>query len=492
MKTRAGIGLATAVSLTLLVFCVASATAATWTVTDLKDDGVGGHLFAISCPSEDLCVAGGSDSLIATSTDPGGGPNAWRTFHPGGSMHIEAPPGAAGVMFPGRQIRGISCPTTSLCIGVTYDDRVFSSTDPTGGPDAWKVIERSGRRERHTHMTSVSCPSTTLCVAVGFGSKIVSSTNPTGDATAWAEIELDGRFDFRGVTCPTTAFCVAVDNEGGILTSRNPTGPPSAWEFVGRPGGVGSLNAIACPTLTLCVTGNAGQMITSVDPLSGAASWRAVPAGTGLPVKGIACPTTSACAAVDNNSDAIVSTDPTGGANAWSFTNVIPGPMTPGGSQNGMFGISCPSLSLCVGVGAMEQIIFSLDAFAPTPVVGGPHGSKRLRVAITHHPAKRVRPRGRRARVTFRFRALDEVARYQCKLNQRAFRTCKSPRRYRLGKGRYAFKVRAIGTDGTKGPVTTFHFRVGHLTEHSPPSSCPDPPLDQRPVTPFEPCVGGK
>jgi hypothetical protein len=491
MTSRVGIGAGFLATLVLALAGTAPAQAATWTVTDLKDDEVGGPLLGVSCPSDDLCVATGSDSLVATSTNPSGGRTAWRTFHPGGTTDVEAPPSSEGVVFPGAQIRGISCPTTSLCIGVSLDDRVLSSTNPAGGVGAWKVTPRSGGKEPHTHMTGISCPSPTLCIAVAYGSKIVSSTNPAGDASAWTEIELDGRFDFRGISCPTVSFCAAVDNEGGIVTSTDPTGSASAWKFVGRPGGVSSLNGISCPSLALCVTGNAGQMITSTNPADGASVWRAVTAGTGLPVKGFSCPLRVACAAVDNNSDAIVSTDPTGGAAAWSFVNVIPAPSTPGGSQNGMFGISCSSTSLCVGVGAMEQIIVSRDPFAREPLVSGSRRSKRLRVVITHHPVKRVKPGKKGARVTFRFHATGKATRYQCKLENRRFRTCKSPRRYRLGQGPYAFKVRAIAPGGAKGPPTTFHFRVGHLTEPQPVGSCRPNARGLPPGVKLEPCIRG-
>jgi hypothetical protein len=488
MAARIGMGIATL--LALVAAWAPTASAASWTVTDLRDDEVNGALFGVSCPSDDLCVAGGSDSLVATSTNPSGGPTAWRTFHPGGSIDPVVPLGSAGVVIPGAAIRGVSCPTTSLCVGVSFDNRIFSSTDPAGGAEAWKVTERSGEKEPRTHMTGVSCPSPTLCIAVAYGSKIVSSTNPTGDASAWVETELDGRFDFRGVSCPTASFCAAVDNEGAIVTSTNPAGPASAWKPVGQPGGTSGLNGISCQSLALCVTGNAGQMITSTNPADGASAWRAVTAGTGLPVKGVSCPAPSACAAVDNNSDALVSTDPTGGASAWPFVNVIPPPQTPGGSQNGMFGISCSSTSLCVGVGAMEQIIVSRDPFTPEKQVGSSRRSKRLRVVITHHPAKRVKPGKKGARVTFRFHATGKATRYQCKLKAR-FRACKSPRRYRVGRGTYAFKVRAVAPGGAKGPPTTFHFRVGQLTEPQPVGSCRTYASGLPPGVKLEPCVGG-
>lgn len=483
-----------AATLALVIFALVSAcpaAASTWSVTKLRDDGVLGPLFAVACPTVQLCVVGGSDSLIATSTNPMGGRSAWSVVHPGGREEIEAPGGEGGIIFPGAQIRGISCPTEDLCIGVSLDDRVFSSTDPTGGAAAWKVTPLSGEKEPHTHMTGISCPSPALCIAVAYGSKIVRSTDPTGDASAWTEIELPERLDFRGVSCPTASFCAAVDNEGAIAISTDPAGPASAWQVVGRPGGTGSLNGVSCPTPSFCLTGNAGQMITSTNPSGGLSSWKAVVAGTGLPVKGVSCPLVSACAAVDNNSDAIVSREPTGGAAAWSFENVIPAPTpTSDGGQNGMFGISCPTTELCAAVGASEQIITSRDPFAADQAER--HGGKRrLRVLITHHPAKRVNPRKGGTRVTFRFRATAKGARFRCRVDARRFRSCRSPKRYRVGKGKHAFRVLAISPMGVKSRPAVFSFRVGRLIERKPVGSCRKPP-GFPPGMPFDPCISAR
>lgn len=122
--------------------------------------------------------------------------------------------------------------------------------------------------------------------------------------------------------------------------------------------------------------------------------------------------------------------------------------------------------------------------------MAGLRRSKRLRVVITHHPVKRVTPRREKGtRVTFRFRATGRAARYECKLRGRRFHTCKSPRRYRVGQGSYAFNVRAIAPGGVKGPPTTFHFRVGRLTEPQPVGSCRPRPPGFPPDQPFEPCI---
>ena len=480
----------------------APASAGSWTGFSLKDDQVSGDLFGVSCPSTTLCVAGGSDSLIASSTNPAAGAAAWAVVHPGGKQEI---PGGSGgeVVFPGAQVRGISCPSTTLCVGAGYDGRIFSSTNPTGGIAAWKVTPLSGEKEPRFHMTGISCPSRQLCIAVAYGSKVIVSTDPTGDASAWAVSQLPFQVDLRGVSCPSVSFCVAVDNAGRIVASSDPTGGPGAWSLVGAPAGEGVLNGISCPSLSLCVTGNAGRMITSIDPGGGLGAWSAVTAGTGLPVEAVSCPTTSACAAVDNNADAIVSTNPLGGSADWSSTNVLPAPQTennPLGVQNGIFGISCPATTLCVGVGASEDVIASTNPFARDVTPASLRKSRRLRVVITKHPLQRIEPRKGGVRVGFRFHSLGRRAtRFKCKLGggelastrphlrRLRFGPCASPVDYRLGKGRYVFRVLAVAA-GHRSPPASFSFRVGRLEEGKPSGSCPATP--QR--FSFRPCFNAR
>jgi hypothetical protein len=232
------------------------------------------------------------------------------------------------------------------------------------------------------------------------------------------------------------------------------------------------------------VTGNAGQIITSTNPAAGAGSWNVAPAGTGLPVTGVSCPTTAACAAFDNNADAMTSTDPTGGAAAWSFENVIPYDSASDGDKagdgvNGTFGLSCPATSLCAAVGQGFRVLTSTDPFAKDqPVVRvNRRSSKRPRAFITKHPAKRLDNRKGGVKVTFRFRAIGLAAGFKCKLDDRRFRPCKAPKRYRVRYGKHVFKVRAIAPGGAPGRRAAFHFRVGALTESPPVGSC-DPSVE--------------
>ena len=50
--------------------------------------------------------------------------------------------------------------------------------------------------------------------------------------------------------------------------------------------------------------------------------------------------------------------------------------------------------------------------------------------------------------MSFRFRSIGKALRFRCRLNKRRLGTCKSPKRYRLGPGKYHFKVFAVGPRG--------------------------------------------
>lgn len=442
-----------------------SAMASNWTVRQLEDGPTLAFLWGVTCPSNDLCVAVGTNGTVATSQDPSGPASAWRPVHPEG--YFETPSGSA---YMGNAIRGVSCPSERLCVAAGPQGNVLVSTDPTGAASAWRVIELGLEA---TRMNAISCPTPSLCVAVAYNGKVISSTDPTGDASDWTIAQLATPLDLLGVSCPSASLCVAVDNEGRIAVSIDPTGGASAWRLVGAPAGTGSLNAISCPAPSLCVTGNASQILTSTEPNGGLASWRAVGAVSGLPIKGVSCPSANACAAVDNNADVLTSTDPTGGSVAWSFENVIPAPSAPEGEPNGMFGISCPSTSLCVAVGKASQIIASSNPFERDEPKVPIRGSKRRPgVRIVRHPAKRLDPRRGGRRIVFSFRAIGTVARFKCRLDGRRYRRCKSPASYRVGRGKHVFRVFAVGPTGLRGPRASFHLRVGALLERPPVGTC--------------------
>jgi hypothetical protein len=83
------------------------------------------------------------------------------------------------------------------------------------------------------------------------------------------------------------------------------------------------------------------------------------------------------------------------------------------------------------------------------------------RAKLLRHPAKllRVAP-GRRKLVAFRF-AANEASSFECKLDRKPYRPCRSPRSYRVGPGRHSFKLFAIDAAGNRDPTpAVFSFRV--------------------------------
>jgi hypothetical protein len=442
-------------------------TAASWSGTRLPGPAEKVFLLGVSCPSSGLCVAVGTDNVIASSTNPTGGAPAWHYGYAGEGPwpHTEDWPTE---FISGRQIQAISCPTSGLCVAVTDQGFIYSTTNPTGPAGAWRSVQIDDGHGRNTHLFGVSCPTAGFCVAVSGKradkGKILTTDDPTGPASAWSEIELGDEFEFRAVSCPSASLCVIVDNEGRILASTDPRGGPSAWRTLGAPAGQSPLRSVDCLAAPLCLSGNhSGDLLVSTRPTV-TAGWSAFNGGGSVQVTGVSCASAGQCLAVDNNGDVISSTDPTGGSSAWTFTNVQP---FTGQEGNALFGASCPSASLCALVGSRGKILTSDDAFAsdpPTSPRRGRHRVKRprVRIATVLLPSRRQLEH-HRGRLTIRFYARARTRRFLCRLDHRRLRRCRSPKRYHVGPGHHVFRVRAVGYSGLRGPLTARRVNVHPL-----------------------------
>jgi hypothetical protein len=444
------------------------ASASTWSALRLPGSAGKVFLLGASCPSSSFCVAVGTNNLIASSTNPGGGAAAWDVVYAGEGPWDNTDSWPTPEI-SGRQIQAVSCPSRSLCAAVTDQGNIYSSTQPTGPASAWKVTQIDGNG-RNTHLEGVSCPTASLCVAVTGGrndsGRVLTSTDPTGGPGAWQQTQLDETLDLRAVSCGSPTLCVAVGDEGRIVYSTNPRGGAAAWDVIGAPAGPGSLRAISCVLAALCVSGNkSGNLLSSSHPAAGLSSWKEVAGGGSVQITGVSCPSASQCLVVDNNGDVITSTNPTGGAGAWTFDNLLPFTEAEG---NALFGASCPSSTLCVLTGARGQIFSSDAPFATDP---GPSRRGRARrprrprvkIAGVRLPFRNQLRRGR-GRVLIRFYARGRVRRFMCRFDHRGpFRRCRSPKRYRVGVGRHVFRVRAIGVTGLRGPVTRERIVIPQL-----------------------------
>jgi hypothetical protein len=125
-------------------------------------------LEAVSCVATFLCAAGDGGGNILTSTDPGG--SNFTSTDTGGSV----------------QITEVTCPTTTNCLAVDNNGSVLASTDPGGGPAGWtfeNLVPFEAESSDHGQFVKnalwgASCPSTSLCVLVGANSRVFSATDP--------------------------------------------------------------------------------------------------------------------------------------------------------------------------------------------------------------------------------------------------------------------------------------------------------------------------
>jgi hypothetical protein len=95
---------------------------------------------------------------------------------------------------------------------VDSSGNVVTSSNPTGGAAAWTLTNLVGG-----HLRGVSCPSSSLCVAVGDSGNVATSDNPIGGAAAWTVTHVDGSNSLNGVSCPSSGLCVAVDRSGNVV-----------------------------------------------------------------------------------------------------------------------------------------------------------------------------------------------------------------------------------------------------------------------------------
>jgi hypothetical protein len=120
-----------------------------------------------------------------------------------------------------KSFTAISCPTVHFCAAVDGNGQVVTSTDPTGGSDAWTITTLDGS----VRFESVSCPSAGFCVAGGLSESVFVSDDPTGGAGAWTSTRVipSGTKAMTGLSCPSARFCVRVDGGGGVHVYTNPS-----------------------------------------------------------------------------------------------------------------------------------------------------------------------------------------------------------------------------------------------------------------------------
>jgi hypothetical protein len=88
-----------------------------------------------------------------------------------------------------------------------------------------------------------------------------------------------------------------------------------------------------------------------------------------------------------------------------------------------------------------------------------PQVAKPATVALTKTPKRRIKTRKKAVRVEFAFTAKN-ATKTVCKFDGGDYKNCESPVRRKVARGKHAFAVAGLNTDGVRGKAATFDFRV--------------------------------
>jgi hypothetical protein len=128
-------------------------------------------------------------------------------------------------------ITSLSCPSASLCLGTDKLGNIIESTNPVGqaqNNEQWTVLSSidagAGSQNGSPGVRGISCPSTTLCVAVDGSGNILYTESPAATAQGgWTVVSsLNPEGGITGISCPTTTECVITDQGGDIQYGTAP------------------------------------------------------------------------------------------------------------------------------------------------------------------------------------------------------------------------------------------------------------------------------
>ena len=238
---------------------------------------------------------------------------------------------------------------------------------------------------------AISCPSRSMCVAADAAGSVLTSTDPAV-ASTWRSVQVDnsGGQLCAPVTCrpglsalsrPSTSLCLAGDWDGDVLASTDPAAIGQPWSsayiddhVVGAHHGGAefqtAIDSIACPSTSLCVASDEdGYELVSQEPAAGPGAWRlaaparasttaSVPVSSDGPLFGLTCASISLCVGLQGrpnlmalfspiSSQIYLSEDPLAGA--WN-----PGVPDPGGRLEA---VSCPTTALCLAVDSAGRVL---------------------------------------------------------------------------------------------------------------------------------------
>jgi len=142
--------------------------AAAWKVASVDINQGMGFFLGVSCAGDTLCLAIAEGLYTVASTTPTGGTAAWSVTQFGQSVNGATCP---NVNCP--HLGAVSCPSRDLCVAVGSDGILATSSHPAAGVTAWTPSQVDGSNT----MEAVSCPSSSFCAAVDNAGYVVIGTS---------------------------------------------------------------------------------------------------------------------------------------------------------------------------------------------------------------------------------------------------------------------------------------------------------------------------
>ena len=261
-------------------------------------------------------------------------------------------------------LEGVSCPSSTICVGVGND--AYTGTGPvevwSGGE--WKTVKTAG-----TPLKSVSCVSTVWCMTVAKSGSSASllkyeevfklweltAKNPSAPAGATQVV-------FNGVSCTSTTACTAVGSyraESGVYKTLVDRWNGTTWSqqtaVSPAEGAREMMLAVSCSDASTCMTVGTRNGVPVSEQWT-AAKWTertpALPEGAaGGTLEGVSC-TEASCMAVGNfhekgGSDQALAEEWNGVS--WSVLFIGDPTETKGNVE--LHGVSCASSTACYTVG---------------------------------------------------------------------------------------------------------------------------------------------
>lgn len=340
------------------------------------------QFLGVSCTSSTFCVAVGS---YEKSSDELPFSERWN-----GTSWKEFIPTVENVGAVGAKLEGVSCKSTTYCLGVGSISYGHAATSRRVGFEfestGWTLVESGGYQRTWavsdfpevpgpvtSSLSDVSCPEYGFCMRVGSagGSETGSSRIKKWNGSAWAVQSApapSGATATRlmGVSCSSFTSCKAVGrytNSSGVIETLGLSWNGTSWSLSTTPSPSGAksseLLSVSCTSSTAC--SGVGTYVNSegtILPLAvswNGTSWslQTVPAPTGstrTELLGISCNSSTVCQAVGNYVSS--STEKTlvesWNGTSWSVTS---SPNPSGAKASSLSGISCASSAACVAVG---------------------------------------------------------------------------------------------------------------------------------------------